>query len=376
MASIDPNTIREMNEKLVKEVIIKYNTISRASISRKIGLNKASVSAIVSNLLEQNLVKEVGSGDSTTGRKPILVSLNENSGTTISFDIRKKNIRSSALNMNGEIILSKNLQDIKIHSSTVFNHISKLIKEYKKELPKTTYGIAGISIGIHGIVIEEEVGFSPFYDLDKISLKTLVEEKFSIPTIVENEANLSVLGEKLCGDDNDNLVNIIVSDGIGAGIIYNNQLFRGQGHYAGEIGHMIINAKGKKCVCGNRGCIEQYASETNLMAYYSKKTGQAKVKFIDFKKDYDKKKPYTEEIVKEFINYISIIINNLSLTISPDTVLINSKFTEIDGVIEKIQKTINCKTIKNVNIKKSNLGNTAIIYGGFWLCRNKFLKIN
>ncbi len=377
MASIDPNTIREMNEKTVKEVIIKHNSISRADISREIGLNKASVSAIVNNLLDKKIVKEIGSGASVAGRKPILISINERSGIILSFDIRKKNIRSVALDMSGKIILKKDLEDLKIQSTTVFKQISKIINCYKKELPKTYGEIVGISTGIHGIVIGQEVRFSPFYDLDKLNLKQLIEEKFSIPTVIENESNLSVLGEKFCGDDNKNLVNIIVQDGIGAGIIHDNKLFRGQGHYAGEVGHMIVNYKGKKCVCGNRGCIEQYASESNLLASYSKKVGKSKVKFSSFMQDYNDGNPFAEEIIEDFVYYMSIIINNLALSIAPDVILINSRFTsEIDGVIKKIQDNINCKTIKNIVIKKSNLGNTAIVYGGFWLCRNNFLKIN
>lgn len=377
MASIDPNAIREMNEKLVKEVIIKYNSISRADISREIGLNKASVSAIIHNLLDKQIVKEIGSGKSITGRKPILISLNENSGITLSFDIQKNNIRSAALNMNGDILLEKNIPAIKIKSSSIFEYISKTIKFYQKELPKSVYGIVGISIGIHGIVIGEEVRFSPFYDLNKINLKYLIEDEFNIPTIIENEANLSVLGEKLqCADDK-NLVNIIVSDGIGAGIIYNDKLFRGQGHYAGEIGHMVVDFNGKKCVCGNYGCVELYASETNLLANYGKKIGKNNVNFSSFKADFLNNLPHTEKTIDDFIKYMSLIINNLSLSISPEIILINSRFTsELDGVIEKIINNINCKTIKNVEIRKSALGNKAIIYGGFWLCRNKFLKIN
>lgn len=377
MTSTDPNKIREMNEKLVKEVIIKFGSISRADISREIGLNKASVSAIISNLLEKNIVKEIGSGDSISGRKPILIALNEDLGTTLSFDIRKNSICSSALNMNGNIILEKDIHDIKINSSSIFEHISNIILFYKKEIPTTTYGIVGISIGIHGIVIGEEVRFSPFYDLDKVNLKMLIEKTFQIPTVVENEANLSVLGEKLRSDDNENLVNINVRDGIGAGIINNHKLFRGQGHYAGEIGHMVVNFNGKKCVCGNKGCIEQYASETNLLASYSKKSGKDKVSFSSFKEDYFNDLPHTQKIIDDFIHYISIIINNLSLSIAPEVILINSKFTsEIDGVIEKIQNNINCKTLKNIELRKSTLGNKAIIYGGFLLCRNKFLQIN
>lgn len=377
MTSTDPNKIREMNEKLVKEVIIKFRSISRADISREIGLNKASVSAIISNLLEKEIVKEIGSGDSLSGRKPILIALNENLGTTLSFDIRKNNIHSSALDMNGNIILEKDIYDIKIKSESIFEHISNIISFYQKELQTTVYGIVGISIGIHGIVIGEEVRFSPFYDLDKINLKMLIEKTFEIPTIIENEANLSVLGENLRGNNNENLVNINVRYGIGAGIIDNHKLFRGQGHYAGEIGHMVVNFNGKKCVCGNKGCIEQYASETNLLLSYGKKTGKSDITFSSFKEDYINNLPHTQKIIDDFIHYISIIINNLSLSISPEVILINSRFTsEIDGVIEKIQNNINCKTLKNIELKKSTLGNKAIIYGGFFLCRNSFLKIN
>ena len=85
-------------------------------------------------------------------------------------------------------------------------------------------------------------------------------EKFNIPVLVENESNFYILGESAFHYGYENMIHINIHDGIGMGILINEELYKGHDGYAGELGHTILFPEGKPCACGNEGCLEQYAS--------------------------------------------------------------------------------------------------------------------
>ncbi|MBE9201501.1 MULTISPECIES: ROK family protein [unclassified Nodularia (in: cyanobacteria)] len=97
---------------------------------------------------------------------------------------------------------------------------------------------------------------------ENIPLKELLENEFSVPVIVDNDANVAALGEYRfgAGEGHDSLFYITISTGVGGGWILNGQPWRGVGGMAGEIGHMVVDPAGPMCLCGKRGCVERLAS--------------------------------------------------------------------------------------------------------------------
>jgi len=97
---------------------------------------------------------------------------------------------------------------------------------------------------------------------ENIPLKDLLEQEFSIPASVDNDANVAALGEHRfgAGQGYDSLFYITISTGVGGGWILNNQPWRGAGGMAGEIGHIVVDPAGPVCLCGKRGCVERLAS--------------------------------------------------------------------------------------------------------------------
>jgi glucokinase len=99
-----------------------------------------------------------------------------------------------------------------------------------------------------------------------VPLKSMLEAALGRPAYVENDANAAALGEHRygAGRGTDNLVYITVSTGIGGGLILDGELFRGENGNAGEIGHLQVAYQGRACHCGGQGCVEAYASGTNI----------------------------------------------------------------------------------------------------------------
>lgn len=370
----DKRQIREMNENMVMNIIINEETISRADISKVSGLNKASVSSIVSGFIEKNLVKELGSGESAGGRKPILVSFNEKCGVSLFIDLGENYIRYVLSYLNGKKILREEIIIFKINKKNIVKKLSQIIKENIVNSPNTEYGIIGICISIHGIVDNNQVLFSPFYNIEGLNIKEELEIEFNIPIYLENEANLSALGENIYNENKDSLISVSVHTGIGAGIILNNELYKGTGGYAGEIGHMIGVLNGIKCTCGNRGCIEKYASEKSILKLYSKKNNTSDLSFEVFQNAYLLNEKLAVDTMDIFIKFISIAINNLITTFNPKIIIINSRFTnEISGVTNKIRNNLGYKMNNDTVLKSSRLKEDSILLGGFFINRKNFL---
>ena len=152
--------------------------------------------------------------------------------------------------------------------------LGDLIENAMEKLPDCTYGVVGISLGIHGVVHENIPHFVPYSPYAELDFAQELTERLGIPVLLENEANLAVLREWNYSYHTPNMLSISVHSGIGLGIIMNNELIRGQNGLAGEFGHSIISVDGRPCPCGNRGCLETYASERALLKALSKVKGE------------------------------------------------------------------------------------------------------
>lgn len=148
----------------------------------------------------------------------------------------------------------------------IITELIQAIRAQKDLIPECPYGLIGIALGIHGIVDHGQITFTPYSDYANLDLVSILEKEFQVPVYVVNEANLSVLGDYTFHYPGKNVVELSIHTGIGLGIIVKQKLFSGTHGFAGEFGHTIIQVDGRPCPCGNRGCLEQYASERVLLA--------------------------------------------------------------------------------------------------------------
>lgn len=366
--------IRDINMNLVLETIINHTAISRAAIAKHLGLTKATISAIVQELINKKLVIEIGSDDTNLGRKPILLSLHKKAGYVICIDIGVDTITALISDLIGE---DCSLKQIKTPKSTA--HIIEVLIKLIESMLQTNdspYGLVGITLGIHGVIANNQVSFTPYYNLSGINLQKELEDHFNTPVYLENEANLSVIGEKTFQYDYENIANISVHSGIGLGIIINHQLYTGYNGRAGEFGHTIIEVDGRQCPCGNKGCLEQYVSERTLMQEYAKLKGLDEENFDHFKKMYEKNDADAIDIMNRFIKYMSLCVNNILNAYNPDIVIINSSFTiDFPNVTQEIEEALKSKMNSYQHIVPSVLQDTSILLGGICVAIKGFLGI-
>lgn len=375
MAAKSQEFIRDMNYHKILETIIREGSISRAALSKCLGLTKATISSQVQTLLDDGLVEETGSHKTTKGRHPIMLRFCSSHAHVLSFDISPSHIHLLVSNLLGHQCYVQQLpwdqkkDDLLALLPKIIHHLFSLSVLKDKN-------IIGISLGIHGVVHENQVLFTPYYNLSRLPLQETLEQEFSLPVFLENEANLSALGEKAFSVGASDLVNISVHEGVGLGIILHGRLYTGANGFAGEFGHTIVKPQGRLCPCGNRGCLEQYASETAILRTYRKKTGKKAAVLEDLVADYQKHVPAAREAVEDFISYMAIGINNIVNIFNPQLIVINSVLTAcLPDITSQISGRLANSMSRECRLVPSLLQDTATLLGGVCLCSRHYLGI-
>ncbi len=367
--------IRDINSNLVLETIIDKSPISRAALSKELGLTKATISTIVQDLIDRQLVIEIGSYNTDLGRKPILLTYNKLAGHALCIDIQSDYCTIMLSNLQADIIRQDTIVTPD-NPKELPDTLIRYVKDLLSDLTPTHYGLVGITLSVHGVTFDNEIKFTPYYDLSGLPLVAQMEEQLGIPTYLENEANLSALGEGSIVHANSNLATISIHSGIGLGLIMNNHLVKGYTGYAGEVGHTIIDIDGRPCPCGNHGCLEQYVSEKALLKDFAAMKAKKSISFEEFVKSYEEKDEDAQAIVDLFVKYMSVGLNNILNSYNPEIIIINSSFTSLyPDLTEEIIKKLSSKMNNYSSILPSSLQGKSSLIGGLCVAIKNFLGI-
>lgn len=266
----DLNLMKKINKSIVLELLRKASPLSRAEVAKTTGLTKATVSTLVAELMEENLLYEIGTGESSGGRKPVLLVFRQDAGYAIGVDLGVRDIHAVLTDLKGTIVheTRSSLRGMDTPEQ-VLGRLKDCLRRLMNKAPASPYGVVGIGVGVPGITDDKgTVLFAPNLGWRNVPLQSLLEAEFKVPVIIDNEANAGAVGEKEFGIGRDvsNLIYISVGIGIGSGIILKDELYRGASGYSGEMGHFTVHADGRPCRCGNVGCWELYASEQAILA--------------------------------------------------------------------------------------------------------------
>ncbi|WP_456278934.1 ROK family protein [Bacillus sp. AK128] len=382
--------VKANNKQTILQMIKEQAPISRATLAQQLGLTKGTVSSLVSELLDANLCYESGPGESSGGRRPVMLLFNGDAGFSIGIDIGVNYILGILTDLEGNII-SELKQTIKKESYEEGMMIVKqIIHSLIKGKPASHYGVIGIGVGVPGIVNKEgEVLLAPNLGWKNSNLKRELEEEFNLPVLIENEANAGAYGEKVFGSgkEKENLIYVSAGIGIGVGFILNNQLYRGAEGFSGEMGHMIIHVNGRECTCGSQGCWEQYASEQSLLNSASSLIQTNNDITLEYLIEEANKSTEIQALFTEIGHYLGIGINNISNTFNPEQIIIGNRLAMAkEWLMEPMVDFVKATTLKHSNshldirfsdlsIYSSALGVSAQTIETF-LANNLFEQVN
>lgn len=362
--------IKNINK--VYKFITQNNYFTKKDISESLNLSFPTVTKIINILLEKKIVLDKGLSKYSIKRKATLYEYNPNSFYSVGIKLELSSISFVLINLSGEqikkIIIEKNFFNYK-------NIVGYIIEKLKLFIEGFEYKnlIVGIGISIPGIVDNRNkiLKIGTNFNLFNENLK-IIENSFNLPVHIINEANAGVLGEFFLNKriGNKNIAFISIDSGIGAGIIIDEILYRGDTCRAGEIGHFTVKYNGRKCNCGNEGCLEMYCSNRALAKDFKETFKMDNLEFIEI---FSKKLIETQqgkEILNKYIEYLACAIRNFLFLLDVDKIIIGGLIANYREYIEKPleKKIFNNALLKNKEtLEFSSYGDESNLIGAAFL---------
>lgn len=263
--------MKQLNRSQVLNLIRNQGPISKAQIAEMTKLTFPTVVNIITELTERGIISESGYGTSGGGRKPVLLKFNSNFRYVIAVELELRLVKAMIVNLDAEPVANCQIAiSPSSGTETITNQIFQTIDEVIRISGLQLSQIYGIGICSPGPV-DHDLGIvlhAPMLkDWLNIPLRDMTAQRYGVLTLLEKDANAATMGELWFGaaKGKENVVNIIVNDGIGGGIIIDKRIYRGYFKGAGEIGHGSISLDGPLCDCGNRGCLETFSSGTAIV---------------------------------------------------------------------------------------------------------------
>ncbi|WP_052585987.1 transcriptional repressor XylR [Bacillus velezensis] len=377
----DQAFVKKVNQKLLLNEILKNSPISRAKLSEMTGLNKSTVSSQVNTLMKENLVFEIGQGQSSGGRRPVMLVFNKKAGYSVGIDVGVDYVNGILTDLEGTIVLDQH-HHLECSSPEITKDILiEMIHHFIANMPQSPYGLIGIGICVPGLIDKnQKIVFAPNSNWRDIDLKSFVQKKFNVPVFIENEANAGAYGEKVFGaaKNHDNMIYASIGTGIGIGVIINNDLYRGVSGFSGEMGHMTIDFKGPKCSCGNRGCWELYASEKALLT--SLQTKEKKVSTQDIIDLAHLNDIETLHALQNFGFYLGIGLTNILNTFNPQAIILRNSIIEshpmvLHSIKSEVSSRVYSQLDNSYELLPSFLGKNAPALGMSSIMIDHFLDM-
>ena len=383
------DTIRTINRQIVLNYVRERAPISRAEIAQETALQRSTVSLIVDELKERNLIEEI-EGESTGGRPPILLRLRAAGPVAVGVDLGTVNTTVAASDLAGRVLEREEFATDKDASETlrlVVGCVRKLIRRNKG-------GIEGVGISVPGLV-DFESGtslFVPYFKWRDWPVGREVEEATGLPVTVDNDANAAALAELWFGRpevrEARDFIMVLVEEGLGTGIVFDGQVYRGEGGAAGEFGHMTVGEGAPiACASGSRSCWEAFASERAASAFYERRVGQdpARPQSLSFVHLVDHALGGDEAArgaLLDAARYLGIGIANLIKGLSPDAVIVAGRIARAWPLIaqevrESVAEHSLCRGLPGPRIIVSSLGEAPPLLGALSLVlARKFASVS
>jgi N-acetylglucosamine repressor len=264
-------TSRDINRRIALNLIREHQPISRADLARRMNVTRGVVSVLVQELIDQDVIYEGATGEAKRGRKPTFLHIRTHDRLAIAVDVRFSKTYLMLCDFSGRQL------GIEIYD-TVFS-VPDLVKDLAVRIKKMLHGQAadavceGIGVVVPGMVDQRtgRILNAPALGWRGVDIRSKLAAATGLPVHIENSGRACALAQlwlEKAETAAQSFVYVSVSDGVGTGIVINGELIRGRDHIAGEFGHMPIDLKGPRCMCGANGCWEAYTSNLATVSRY------------------------------------------------------------------------------------------------------------
>ncbi|MBS3736592.1 MAG: ROK family transcriptional regulator [Candidatus Bipolaricaulota bacterium] len=385
------NRVYETNREAVLQYIHSHNPVSQKDIANTVGLKQPTVSKIVRELINANIIekKVLAEEKRSKGRPPEYLKITSKL-LALAIRVARNKIISAYVDIDGNVYeRTDHPLPSQRGANELINLLEKIIKNHQDEFSGQQGTLIGFGMAVPGPVnlkkgkIAKVTGRSDWSGLNLTKLENITE----LPFLIRHDAAAAAIGENLFGTTKGSSNNIFIAAGrgVGAGIITNGELVQGSQGYSGEFGHMSIEANGVECPCGNRGCIESYASINSLLRNLKGKLEESKSSYPFDELTFDsvvkqvKDSKEVNEAVKEAGYYLGVGIANLVNLFGPEIIVLGDEMVKLGDIwVDKVKKVIKERSLtqycESLNIITSDLNDNFFLKGAGALAVEKFLR--
>jgi predicted NBD/HSP70 family sugar kinase len=381
------STMRAINRQIVLNYVRDRGPISRAEIARQTSLQRSTVSEIVDSLLEEGLIEEIGAGRSTGGRCPTLLGLRSIGAAAIGIDIAPTRTTVAASNLAGLVLESEEFETDHDFEKTV----TRAASAARRLIEKSPGTIEGIGVSIPGLV-DPSTGrllYVPYFNWRDLNVGPRIAAATGVEVVIDNDANAAALAELWFGQSEvseaRDFIMVFIAEGVGTGIIFDRQVYRGEFGAAGEFGHMIIGERAPvPCSCGSWECWEAFASGRAAVARYSRLTGAGEgawqLSFVELIDRALEGESAARAALRETARYLGIGISNLIIGFSPEILVVGGAITRAWDLVsdlfsDTVKRSIR-RDLPTARITRSTIGDQASLMGALGLVlANKFASV-
>ena len=307
----------------------------------------------------------------------MLLRLKAGTPVAIGVDVTPRYTTVAIADLTGSVLQMEKFptsSDIEYMNEQILAKVEKFVHEYPAADLEVGISIPGIADQDSGDIL-----YIPYFQWADWDIGKQITKRFNLPVIIDNDANAVALAELWFGEplmrSARNFILVLVSEGIGTGIIIDGEVYRGENGAAGEFGHMFIAEDAAvECSCGRRDCWEAHASEKAIVNRYKSKNGKSETDVIDIDHLIDLARNgerQAQAVLKESAKYLGIGISNLIIGFSPQAVVVSGRIVRawelIEGEIQILTQRSIRHELSQTPIIPSTLGDEPTILGAITL---------
>ena len=367
--------IQNMNRALLLNLLRREGVCARARLAELSELKQATITYIMNDFIRWGLVREVGFLTGSKGRRSIGISIN-NDLAVVGIRIARKNYSVGLFELSGNAIIIRRVSiELEQSARETFESIIALTDELIKNAKDRRVLAIGMALpGPYSIKrgrIELMTGVSGW---NEIMIEEEMKCKFHIPIFIEQDANAGAIAQYWYNKEEELnqsvLVYIAVGQGVGAGIMSNGQLLKGNIGVAGEIGHTTIDVRGVRCACGNYGCLENYCSTIALTRQVNAALkAERNLSFSEVAILVREENPIAVRIMKQCCEYLATGLVNVINSFNPQVLIIGDELSHIipdkmlEWVTENVKKRVLPEIFENTRIMMSVVEQDSMVHG-------------
>lgn len=393
MRTAKHETMRSQNAAVLLQCLREFGPLTRHELQERTGLSWGAVSSIVNDFLSLGLLAEKPLQGSHTGRTPFSLDVNMQQNLLIGIDLHAQGISCVVTDMRARTLVSNRESVASDTRKGFLEQAMRMINQAIAQSGMDRSRFVGIGVSVQGAV-DAANGISlhspHLPEWNNVPVCEIMQKRFDLPAILVHDTNAIVLAEQWNGKARNvrNLIFIRLDMGLGMAMVVDNRIYTGADGTAGEFGHMVIHPDGRRCTCGNYGCMEAYASGRSILQKVREgvEAGQCDLRLTGAHLDRDLAQvaqaardgsDFARGLFEDLGKYLGLGVSNLIFMLNPEMVVIGgdlAKYADLymDRVLQVLEK--NVWNDGRINLELSSLDTDAAAVGATLMLTRQVLS--